>query len=110
MIAILPVGMDYGVELTHPTPEPVISGLLMSSGALIGIVQTMVAAESIHYFEDQDKATTGCIVAQCFMILSGIIAFAVSFCVKEDLRRIKEAKEKEVLQQNPEYIAPTEDN
>ena len=38
MISILPVGMDFGVELTHPTPEPVSSGLLMSAGSLIGII------------------------------------------------------------------------
>ena len=50
MIAILPVGMDFGVELTHPTPEPVSSGLLMSSGAIVGIVLTVVGSESIHYF------------------------------------------------------------
>lgn len=50
MIAIIPVGLDFGVELTHPTPEPVSSGILLSSGAGIGIILTIAASESIHHF------------------------------------------------------------
>ena len=50
MIAILPVGMDFGVELTHPVPEPVSSGLLMSSGAIFGIILIILGSESINYF------------------------------------------------------------
>ena len=29
-LAVLPVGIDYGVEITFPVPEPVSTGLLMS--------------------------------------------------------------------------------
>lgn len=50
MVSILPVGTDFGVELTHPTPEPVISGLLMSSGALLGIILTVIASLTISRF------------------------------------------------------------
>ena len=107
MISILPVGMDFGVELTHPTPEPVSSGLLMSAGAVIGIIQTIIASESIHYFEERGKPITGCIVAQCSLILCGMIAFVMSIFVKEDLRRINEAKDKEILQNQLEYTAPS---
>lgn len=31
-VSILPVGIDFGVELTHPIPESISSGLLMSMG------------------------------------------------------------------------------
>jgi hypothetical protein len=31
-VSILPVGIDFGVELTHPVAESISSGLLMSSG------------------------------------------------------------------------------
>jgi sugar phosphate permease len=87
MIAILPVGMDFGVELTHPTPEPVISGLLMSSGAVLGIILTIVSSESINYFEDT-KPTLGCNIAQIILTIFACIAFFTSFFIKEDLRRI----------------------
>lgn len=32
LIPILPVGIDFGVEITHPIPESISSGLLMSGG------------------------------------------------------------------------------
>jgi len=50
MVSILPVGIDFGVELTHPTPEPVISGLLVSSGAIIGIILTILSSATISYY------------------------------------------------------------
>lgn len=37
-LAILPVGIDFGVEATYPIPEPVSTGLLMSMAQLCGIV------------------------------------------------------------------------
>lgn len=95
MVAILPVGMDFGVELTHPIPEPVSSGLLMSAGAIFGIFLIIVSSESINYFTNKDNATLGCNLAQIVMTLIAWIAFGTSFCIKEDLKRIRESKEKE---------------
>ena len=31
-VSILPVGIDFAVELSHPIPEPISSGLIMSCG------------------------------------------------------------------------------
>lgn len=31
-ISVLPVGIDFAVEISHPVPESISSGLLMSSG------------------------------------------------------------------------------
>jgi MFS family permease len=95
MVAILPVGMDFGVELTHPIPEPVSSGLLMSSGAICGIFLIIIGSESINYFTNKGNATFGCNLAQIVMTLIAWIAFGSSFFIKEDLKRIKESKEKE---------------
>jgi MFS family permease len=95
LVPILPVCMDFGVELTHPIPEPVSSGLQMSAGALIGIIQTIAASVSITVEEKNSHPTMGCNIAQAVLIVSGWAAFIMSFCIKEDLRRIKEAKEKE---------------
>ena len=96
MVSILPVGMDFGVELTHPIPEPVSSGLLMSSGAIFGIIFIIIGSESIHYFTEKDMPRTGCNIAQIVMTVVAWIAFISSFFIKEDLRRINEAKQKEV--------------
>jgi len=40
-VSILPVGIDFGVELTHPIAESISSGLLMSSGQFFGIILTI---------------------------------------------------------------------
>lgn len=106
MIAILPVGSDFGVELTHPTPEPVSSGLLMCSGSIFGIFQTIFASESINLFEG--RPNLGCFVAQSLLIVSGFIASVCAYFIKEDLRRIKEAKEKEEALSFQEVGGPDE--
>jgi MFS transporter, FLVCR family, MFS-domain-containing protein 7 len=80
-VAIIPVGIDFGVEITHPTPEPISSGLLMSAGNVAGIVFVILASESIHYFEERDKNYLGCNIAQGFLIISAAIAFIASFFI-----------------------------
>ena len=56
-ISILPVGIDFGVELTHPVAESVSSGLLMSAGNFIGIFLTLAASYLITYLGNK-----GCII------------------------------------------------
>ena len=48
VIASLPVAIDLAVELTHPIPEPVTSGLLICSGAIIGIIMTLISCALIE--------------------------------------------------------------
>lgn len=43
-VSILPVGIDFGVELTHPVAESISSGLLMSMGQFFGILFTVIAS------------------------------------------------------------------
>ena len=40
-ISVLPVGIDFGVELTHPVGESISTGVLMSSGQIFGIILTI---------------------------------------------------------------------
>ena len=40
-LAILPVGIDFAVELTYPVAESISTGLLMSMGNFIGLFLTL---------------------------------------------------------------------
>ncbi len=57
-ISILPVGIDFGVELTHPVAESVSSGLLMSAGNFLGIFLTLTASLLITALGDK-----GCVIS-----------------------------------------------
>ena len=41
VLAILPIGIDFGVELTFPVPESISSGLLMTAAQIFGIILTI---------------------------------------------------------------------
>jgi hypothetical protein len=88
-ISILPVGIDFAVELSHPIAESVSAGLLMSAGNFIGIILTL--ASSILITELGNK---GCNVAQLILIAIAWIAAVVSLTIKEDLRRLTESRQK----------------
>ena len=57
-LAILPVGIDFGVEATFPIPEPISTGLLMSISQCFGIVLVVSGTGLIDAY---DKA--GCLYA-----------------------------------------------
>jgi len=57
-ISILPVGIDFGVELSHPVAESVSSGLLMSAGNFLGIFLTLAASYLITLLGDK-----GCVIS-----------------------------------------------
>ena len=40
-LALLPVGIDFAVELTYPVAESISTGLLMSTGNFIGMILTV---------------------------------------------------------------------
>jgi hypothetical protein len=87
-ISILPVGIDFGVELTHPVAESVSSGLLMSAGNFIGIFLTLAASYLITELGDR-----GCNISQSILIGVAWLAALVSFTIKEDLKRLKESRQ-----------------
>ena len=57
-LAILPVGIDLGVELTYPIPEPVSTGLLMSAAQFTGIIFVVIGTA---FISELDKP--GCLYA-----------------------------------------------
>lgn len=82
MIPIMAVGFELGVEVTHPIDESFSTGLLMSAGQLLGIVYTVFSSILIT-----DHGKEGCWISEIIYIVSLFIAFALSFFIKEDLRR-----------------------
>lgn len=88
-LSSLPVGIDLGVEITHPIPESISSGLLMGSGQIVGVIFTVVVSVWIT-----NSGNSGVIGGQTLMIIGAAIAIVVSFFIVEDLRRIKEQKER----------------
>ena len=87
-ISILPVGIDFGVELTHPVAESVSSGLLMSAGNFIGIFLTLAASYLITGLGNR-----GCNISQSILIGIAWLAAIISFTIKEDLKRLKESRQ-----------------
>lgn len=86
-ISILPVGIDFGVELTHPVAESVSSGLLMSAGNFLGIFMTLASSYLITALGNK-----GCGISQIILIGVAWLAAVVSFTIKEDLKRLKESR------------------
>jgi len=43
-VSILPVGIDFAVEITHPVPESISSGLLTAFGQFMGIIYTVTVS------------------------------------------------------------------
>jgi len=60
----------------------------MSLGQIFGIVFTLLCSALISL-----KGDPGCIWAQCILITMAIVAVVLSFFVKEDLRRLNEARQ-----------------
>ena len=83
-LAILPVGIDFGVETTFPIPEPISTGLLMSLSQFFGIVLVVSGTALINVYGRE-----GCLYAQIILIGVAIIGLIFSIAVKEDLKRLK---------------------
>ena len=52
-LAILPVGIDFGVEVTYPIAEPISTGLLMSFAQLFGIVMVISCTALVSSLDKQ---------------------------------------------------------
>ena len=76
-MAILPVGIDFGVESTFPMPGPISSGLLMSIAQLVGIILVITSTALISVL-----SKTGCLFAQLILISVAIIGLMFALMVK----------------------------
>lgn len=86
-LAILPVGIDFGVEITFPVPEPVSTGLLMSCSQFFGIVLTVVCTALISLHKK------GCVYAFAVLVVFSLTGLVFAVMIQEDLRRLKYEKE-----------------
>ena len=84
MIPIMPVGFDFVLELTFPVGEAMSTGLLFSMGQLWGIVFTVMTTGLVTDYDFNGTLISGGVM----MICCGVAA-ALSFFMKEDLRRKK---------------------
>ena len=88
-LAILPVGIDFGVETTYPTPEPISTGLLMSFSQVFGIILVVSCTALISEYDER-----GCLYSQCILIGMAMIGLIFAISIKEDLKRIKYEEER----------------
>ena len=88
-LAILPIGIDFAVELTYPVAESISTGLQMSLGNLLGLILTLVLGVIIEQYE-----LHGAWISMSILAFTAIASLVLSCTIKEDLRRQREEKDK----------------
>ena len=81
-LAILPVGIDFAVELTYPVAESISTGLLMSMGNFIGLILTLGLGLIIGRYDKN-----GAWISMLILAIVALLSLVMSCFVKEDLRR-----------------------
>lgn len=79
MTGYLPVGFEFGAELTYPEPEGTSSGLLNASSQVFGIIFTSLYS---WLFSNYDDITAN--ITMAVMLILGTIITAL---ISSDLRR-----------------------
>ncbi|XP_077442943.1 choline/ethanolamine transporter FLVCR1 [Stigmatopora argus] len=80
MTGYLPVGFEYGVEITYPESEGTSSGLLNTSAQLFGVIFTLIQGKLTT---DYEKPLAGNLFL-CAWISLGVL---LTFFIKSDLKR-----------------------
>ncbi|XP_048392657.1 feline leukemia virus subgroup C receptor-related protein 1 isoform X1 [Stegostoma tigrinum] len=79
MTGYLPLGFEFGVEITYPEPEGTSSGLLNASAQLFGIVFTLAQGKL--------KADYGTLAGNLFLCSWIFVGILLTVFIKSDLRR-----------------------
>ncbi|XP_041029430.1 choline/ethanolamine transporter FLVCR1 isoform X2 [Cetorhinus maximus] len=79
MTGYLPLGFEFGVEITYPEPEGTSSGLLNASAQLFGIVFTLAQGKL--------KANHGTLAGNLFLCSWIFVGIILTVFIKSDLRR-----------------------
>lgn len=79
MTGYLPVGFEFGAELTYPEPEGTSSGILNAAAQAFGIIFTMIYSELLTEFGD--------ITANVTMASVMVIGTIITALIGSDLRR-----------------------
>ncbi|XP_069787427.1 heme transporter FLVCR1 [Narcine bancroftii] len=81
MTGYLPLGFEFGVEITYPESEGTSSGLLNASAQLFGIVFTLAQGKL--------KADYGSLAGNIFLCSWIFVGIILTVFIKADLRRLK---------------------
>ena len=76
-LAILAVGIDFAVELSYPVAETVSTGMLMSSGNIVGMILTEVSGVLI-----QKMGEKGGYISMAILSTTAALSFVVSCFIK----------------------------
>lgn len=89
MTGYLPVGFEFGTELTYPEPEVTSAGLLNASAQIFGIIFTLLGGWLL--------ATYGSMVCNGLLSAALLIGFVMTFPIRSDLRRQKANRESMIV-------------
>mmetsp|Transcript_16041 Transcript_16041/g.23224 ORF Transcript_16041/g.23224 Transcript_16041/m.23224 type:complete len:423 (-) Transcript_16041:3-1271(-) len=83
----MPLSFELASELTYPTGEATLVGLMNCGGQIIGVIETQVAALSGNNP-----------IVICFILAGGLVVgtVALSFCREEFKRSVRDAKDLDV--------------
>ncbi|XP_077408815.1 choline/ethanolamine transporter FLVCR1 isoform X2 [Vanacampus margaritifer] len=80
MTGYLPVGFEFGVEITYPESEGTSSGLLNTSAQTFGILFTLIQGKLTTYYDDPLPGN----IFLCAWIFLGLV---ITFFIKSELKR-----------------------
>nr|XP_042896554.1 feline leukemia virus subgroup C receptor-related protein 2 isoform X3 [Parasteatoda tepidariorum] len=87
LTSFLPVGLEYGIELTFPEPEIISASLLNASSNLFGLILTEIASRLLDAWGQRSSN----IAIAVFLFMSSLITIFISSEYKRNKRPIKDS-------------------
>ena len=107
-LALLPVGLDFAVEITYPMPEAISSGLMLTSCNIFGSIFSISGSVLIGALPENHEGTK---ISMISFTVFAMVASTIFFFVKQDLRRIAMQEQlKEYTEKEDKTPLLTEDN